>query len=153
MDVYIFDHQKALPFSHATVQAIATQVVSSEGQHYDEVSIHFVDTKEIIDLHQKFFDDPTPTDCISFPLDEPEAAGYKVLGDVFVCPEVAITYAKEHQQNPYEEATLYVVHGLLHLLGYDDIDDTEREKMRDAEARHLKSLKKLGLSLHKPNAL
>ncbi len=147
MDVHVFDDQKSLKLPHAVVQAIASQVVSEEGHQYDEVSIHFVDTKNISELHKQFFDDPTPTDCISFPMDDADSVGYRVLGEVFVCPEVAIEYSEEHGHDPYEETTLYIVHGLLHLLGYDDIEEKDVAKMRAAEQRHLASLKKRGLIL------
>lgn len=147
MDVYVYDQQHALKLPHDAVQALTTQVVSNEGYHYDEVSIHFVDTKTISELHEQYFDDPSPTDCISFPIDDPDAEGYRVLGDVFVCPETAIEYAEKHGCDPYEETALYIVHGLLHLMGYDDVEEEDRKEMRAAEERHLKSLKKLGLKL------
>ena len=147
MDVHVFDDQNSLKLPHSVVQAVATQVVADEGYKYDEVSIHFVDTKEISALHKQFFDDPTPTDCISFPMDDPDEVGYRVLGEVFVCPEVAIEYARENGHNPYEETMLYIVHGLLHLLGYDDIEESDESKMRLAEQRHLSTLKKIGLTL------
>ena len=145
MDVQVFDEQSALKLSTPLIQAIASQVVADEGHTFDEVSIHLVDTPAISDLHDQYFDDPTPTDCISFPLDDSSAVGYRVLGDVFVCPEVAIEYSKAHGLNPFEETILYIVHGLLHLLGYDDIEDSDRAKMRAAEQRHLASLKNSGI--------
>jgi probable rRNA maturation factor len=146
VDVHVFDDQTALKLPSTIVQAIASSVVASEGHTYDEVSIHFVDTQTISELHQHYFNDPAPTDCISFPIDDPSTVGYKVLGDIFVCPEVAVEYSQAHGYNPYEEMTLYIVHGLLHLLGYDDIEDPDRALMRSAEQRHIASLKELGLS-------
>lgn len=147
MDVHVFDDQQSLKLPHAVVQAIANQVVSNEGHQYDEVSIHFVDKDNISELHKQYFDDPTPTDCISFPMDDADAVGYRVLGEVFVCPQTAIEYAKAHGMNPYDETALYIVHGLLHLLGYDDMDEQDESAMRAAEARHLANLKKQGISL------
>lgn len=149
MDVHVFDNQSSLKLSSKTVQAIATQVVAGEDCHYDEVSVYFVDKSEISKLHEQFFNDPTPTDCISFPMDDKDDVGYRVLGDIFVCPQVALEYSEENKVDPFEETTLYIVHGLLHLLGYDDIEKSDIEKMRSAEQRHLSSLKKLGLILQK----
>lgn len=128
------------------------EVISFEGQSCKEISIHFVSKKEICDLHGQYFNDPSPTDCISFPLDEEEDEdnGYRILGDVFVCPEVAIEYAATHQTDPYEETSLYVVHGLLHLLGYDDIEDDDEAEMRAAEKRHFAHLKACDLLLTPP---
>jgi len=139
VDVHIFDQQQDLKISHAKVQDIVRQVLSLEGKNCDEVSIHLVDTPTISTLHERYFGDASITDCISFPIDIPNKKGYCVLGEVFVCPKVAIDYAKEHKCEPYHEMTLYIVHGLLHLLGYDDQGEVEAE-MRAAEARHMKNL-------------
>lgn len=107
---------------------------------FDEASIHFVDTSTICDLHEQFFDDPSPTDCISFPMDDAEEEGYRIMGDVFVCPETADNYVKSNGGHVYHEITLYVIHGLLHLLGYDDIDEEDQRVMRAEEARYLKQV-------------
>lgn len=104
-------------------------VLDFEKAVYQEVSLYFVSAKQISALHQEFFKDPTPTDCISFPIDS------KMLGEIFVCPRVAIQYAKKAQIDPYQEVALYVIHGLLHLLGYDDLTAPERRIMRKKEKK------------------
>ena len=98
-------------------------------------------------LHARFFGDPSLTDCISFPMDSEAQEGYRILGEVFVCPQVARRYAESHKGDPYWETTLYVVHGLLHLMGYDDISEKERSLMRAAEGRQMRHLEKRGLIL------
>ena len=147
MDTYIFNNQKDLSLPEDIVKVIASEVVAFEGVTFDEAAIHFVDEPTICALHKRYFDDPTPTDCISFPMDNATEEGYKVLGEIFVCPKAALTYAEEHKNSPYEETTLYVVHGLLHLMGYDDMNEADRAKMRDAEDRHMRNLKNKGLIL------
>ncbi len=106
-------------------------------------------------MHLDFFNDPTSTDCISFPLSssDPKRTTYSVLGEVFVCPKVAIAYAKEHALDPYEEASRYVIHGILHLLGYDDLQPAEKRKMRAQENRCLKLLSAQGALLKHPQPL
>ena len=64
---------------------------------------------------------------MSFPIDEIH------LGEVFVCPKTAIEYAGEKKLPIYEELSLYVVHGLLHCLGYDDLEPAKRRIMRKKE--------------------
>ena len=98
--------------------------------------IYLVGKKTICRLHKEFFDDPTPTDCISFPLSDSP-----ILGEVFVCPEVAIEYAEKHQIDPLAETALYIIHGLLHLLGYDDTTHQETLKMRRLEKQAMKKLR------------
>lgn len=149
MIIYISNEQKDLKIDEDDVEKLVREVVSFEGLRYDEVSIHFVDTESICSLHNEYFNDPSPTDCISFPMDQDiqEEDPHKVLGDVVVCPETAIKYAKANACDTYEELTLYTVHGLLHLMGYDDIEEQDIQKMREAEDRHMKNLKKLDLCL------
>lgn len=122
------------------VQRIVKEVLRLENTRCDEVSIHFVDEQMISDLHLSYFDDPSVTDCISFPMDFPGTEGYLVLGEVFVCPKVAINYSKRHPSTPFKETTLYIVHGLLHLLGYDDLEEEEEKVMREKEKLHMKNL-------------
>lgn len=146
--VNVSDQQSNLKISVDQVQQIVRQVLAEEGQTCDEVSISFVDTSVISKLHQEFFDDPSPTDCITFPLDGLEdSTPYRILGEVFVCPATAVEYAQKYQKDPFDETTLYLVHGILHLLGYDDLNEEDRKKMRKAEARHMRKLKKLRLHL------
>src|ERR1700722_17053191 len=82
----------------------------------DEVSFYFVSKRKICQLHKEFFNDPTSTDCITFPLDSPdeEKSAYHVLGEAFICPLTALTYAKLHKIDPYEELYRYVIHCILH---------------------------------------
>lgn len=116
---------------------------------WDEVSIHFVTNRKLCKLHEEFFNDPSPTDCISFPIDGDGKSDYRVLGEVFVCPKTAIEYAKKKQKDPYAETTLYVVHGLLHLLGYDDIHPKDRALMRRKERECMEHLRQEDLLLTK----
>ena len=74
-----------------------------------------------------------------------------MLGEVFVCPATAIAYAAEHGNDPHQETSLYIVHGLLHLMGYDDLDDASILLMRQAEERHMNQLQTLGLLLDTKN--
>lgn len=150
MQVFVFDDQPDLSISPSSVEPIVSSVLIGEGRAYDEVGIHFVTTKEICRLHALYFDDPSPTDCISFPLDldiENDPTGCALLGDAFVCPATARDFVAEHGGDVYEETTLYLVHSLLHLLGYDDIDAEDEKRMRQAEARHMEQIKKKGLLL------
>lgn len=126
-----------IPINVESVQRLVQEFARFHNISFDEASICFVDTAAICDLHAKFFNDPSPTDCISFPMDDLEETGYRVLGEVFVCPETAADYVSMHGGNLYEEITLYTIHGLLHLLGYDDIDESEEVLMRAEEARYL----------------
>jgi len=127
------------------IAAIAKEVISFEGRSCDEVIFHFVGNKKMCRLHADFFDDPSPTDCMSFPLDADRSSGYQILGEVFVCPQTAANYIAKNGGYLDEEITLYTVHGLLHLLGYDDLNDKDRLIMRKKEEEHMSNLRKCGI--------
>lgn len=141
MNIYINNDQEDLPINLLKVKLIANAVVALEGVSADELSINFVDTKTISQLHADYFDDPTTTDCISFPFEDNDEE-YCVLGEIFVCPQTAIDYTKEHGGDPQEETALYIIHGILHLIGFDDIEEEDQKEMRRREQLHIANLKK-----------
>ena len=137
MKIHVLQKQTDLKINRLSVKKLVVDFLKFHAISADEVSIFFVNTAEICDLHEEYFNDPSPTDCISFPMDETGEFGYRHLGDIFVCPETAVLYAQKHAGDSYHEMTLYVVHGLLHLLGYDDLKAKDRKVMRTEEARYL----------------
>jgi probable rRNA maturation factor len=101
-----------------------------------ELSILLVDEPTMSAYHEKYMGEPGPTDVLSFPMDElrpPEddedepPAG--MLGDIVLCPAVTDAQAREHGRTAQAEAEYLLVHGLLHLLGYDHADEAERAEM------------------------
>lgn len=148
MQLNVFNKQKDLKISTRSAKKLIQLFLKTENLAPDSVSVYFVKEKEICELHDQFFDDPSPTDCISFPLDFSKDEGIQVLGEVFVCPKTAINYSHLKQLDPYKETTLYLIHGLLHLIGYEDTEPQMKRKMRRAEARHLKIIEKEGQWLH-----
>jgi probable rRNA maturation factor len=147
--VNIFNQQTTLKISLEQVQHAVLEVIRNEGQVCDEVSLYFVDAAAISQLHDQYFNDPSATDCISFPMDsDQDPSSYRILGEAFICTKTALEYAAKHKADPYKETTLYIVHCLLHLMGYDDVNEEDRNLMRRAEKRHMQNLKKLNLQLH-----
>lgn len=129
------DFQKRSP-----VNKLINLLLAFYDVEFEEVTVNFVDIDTISQLHADFFNDSTPTDCITFPIDDG-------VGEIFVCPEVASEYAKENKLDVNEEVTLYVVHGILHLLGYNDIEDEDRLEMRKQEQICISLLKEKALIL------
>lgn len=149
MIINISNQQRVLAISKQHTAKLIETVITGEGQTCHEVSLYFVDIPTICKLHQDFFNDPSPTDCISFPIDEDCSSPYRVLGEVFVCPAIAKKYAKENQTNAFAETALYIIHGLLHLMGYDDLEDPDILLMREAEQRYVNLMKNLHIDLEK----
>jgi probable rRNA maturation factor len=146
--VHVFQEQSDLSISESSITLLVSDFNQFSQALCDEVSIHLVDVTRICELHMQFFNDPSPTDCISFPMDEKPEYGYRIMGDVFVCPAVAKEYVCANGGDVYHEITLYVIHGLLHLQGLDDLSPKDRRKMRAAEAAYLAHVneKKLWIS-------
>jgi len=142
MQIEIFNQQQDLSIDEKSVQNLVRFMLVELKIKCDEICIHFTDKDSISNLHKIYFNDPTPTDCITFPIDETaQDSLYRILGEVFVCPKVAIEYANEHNIDPYLETALYVIHGILHLLGYDDIEEKDRQIMRKKEEWCMNRLK------------
>ena len=82
-------------------------------------------------------DDPTATDVITFPLEEPLEG---ILdGEIVISTDTAIRQAAERNCSALREVYLYVVHGLLHLLGHDDLEAKQAEAMNQLQEAHLES--------------
>lgn len=96
------------------------------------VSLLLTDDAEIAQVHADFLDDPTPTDVISFDLDG--------AAELVVSVETAKRTAKSQGHALRAEVALYVVHGILHVCGFDDIRPRDRVRMRAAERAVLQRL-------------
>ena len=151
MKILVTSCQNALKIPSRKVQRLVKAFLDWKRVDTQELSVHFVDKRSIGHLHKKYFQDPTPTDCISFPIDCPgkDRSGYSILGEIFVCPEIAIDYVQKEGGDPYREISLYIIHGLLHLLGYDDQDLKNRSLMFAEQTSAMLYLEKNGSLLHK----
>ena len=102
-----------------------------------ELSILLVDPDTMSAYHEKYMDEPGPTDVLSFPMDElrapepDEEPPLGLLGDIVLCPEVTAAQAAESNRTPEEEADYLLIHGLLHLLGHDHAEPGEKKVMFD----------------------
>lgn len=100
-----------------------------------ELSVLLVDEGTMSAYHEKYLGEPGPTDVLSFPMDElrpptdDEDPPVGLLGDIVLCPAVTDRQAREHHRSPRAEAEYLLVHGLLHLLGFDHGDDEDKAAM------------------------
>ncbi len=102
-----------------------------------ELSVSFLTDPALAKLHADYLDDPTTTDVITFEGDE--SIGH--AGDICVSVDTALAYSKKHDVPFAEELARYVIHGWLHLAGYDDLQPRKKRRMRAAEDRALKLLR------------
>jgi probable rRNA maturation factor len=123
--VLVSDRQES-PLDVDGLVDLARRTLLAEGLAEGELSLSFVDEAEIEDLHVRYLHEPGPTDVLSFPLDGEDERGVRVLGDVVIAPAVA---ARNNPADPAAELRLLVVHGVLHLLGYDHEEEDEKAQM------------------------
>lgn len=100
-----------------------------------DLAVLLVDEAAMTALHIRFMDEPGPTDVLSFPMDElrPGKAGEEapagLLGDIVLCPEVAVKQGEAAGHGMLAELELLTVHGFLHLLGYDHAEEADKQEM------------------------
>lgn len=130
--------RRALAAAVATLDAQAPRFAG--GCPPGELSLVFLTDPALARLHGEFMADPTPTDVITF-------AGAPALGqagEICVSADTAAAYARRHRTAFDRELLLYVVHGWLHLAGYDDLRPDLKRRMRAAEGRALRLLAAVG---------
>lgn len=100
-----------------------------------ELAIQFVDEEAMELLHIQWMDEPGPTDVLSFPMDElrpgseGEVSPEGLLGDIVLCPQVAVRQAETAGHETMNEILLLTTHGILHLLGFDHAEPDEEKEM------------------------
>lgn len=98
-----------------------------------ELSVAFVNDKTIAEVHQSFMNDPSATDVITFPADPK----MDFAGEIIVSVDHALEQSKALNEPFSRELSLYLIHGWLHLAGYDDHSKSDRIAMRAAEKKAL----------------
>ncbi|HZA04728.1 MAG TPA: rRNA maturation RNase YbeY [Propionibacteriaceae bacterium] len=130
------NNESGLPADGAGLVRLATFALDQLRIHpLAELSVVLVDEETMSAYHQKYMGEPGATDVLSFPMDElrppndDEEPPAGLLGDIVLCPAVTARQAREHGRTPEAEAEYLLVHGLLHLLGFDHAEPEERAEM------------------------
>jgi probable rRNA maturation factor len=122
----LLSDRQDVPVDSASLTALAQACLAAEGRPNVELSVSFVDEDEMADLHVRYLDEEGPTDVLSFEQDWHDSG---MLGDVVICPAYAARTAPGAHADTDRELRLLLVHGILHLLGYDHEADDERAVM------------------------
>ena len=138
----IIDVQQAFEGDEAILSAIpspselelwANAVLKYEGLAEQEVTIRFTDEAESQSLNHEYRGKDKPTNVLSFPFEAPPGIEINLLGDLVICAPVISREAEEQHKDVSNHYAHMTVHGLLHLMGYDHIDDAEAEVMESKE--------------------
>ncbi len=105
-----------------------------------ELSVLIVDSAEMTSLNHQFRQQNKPTNVLSFPTDLPDGVTIPLLGDIAICAQVVEQEAREQGKTSTAHWAHMLVHGTLHLLGYDHIDDSEAEQMEAMETAIITAL-------------
>ena len=124
------------------VREAACKVLETEGCEGDyEISVSFVTNNEIKELNRDYRNVDSVTDVLSFPMDDEEdPEGVVMLGDVILSTEKIKEQAEEYGHSLRREMTYLTVHSVLHLLGYDHMEEDEKSEMRGREKEVMKEL-------------
>ena len=157
-EVEIDDSQKILKVDHDRLADVVRSVLAAEKCVSASISLAIVDNDTIHDLNARYLQHDFPTDVLSFLLEEevdpaslpipkgsPRGQGKRLEGEIIFSAEMAKQMAAKYRWQPLDELTLYVVHGLLHLCGYDDVSRKDETLMRKRECEVLADW---GLSPH-----
>jgi len=130
------NNESGVAVDEAALQRVATYALDQLHVHPDaELAILIVDEAAMEQLHLQWMDEPGPTDVLSFPMDELRPGTDEfvtppgLLGDIVLCPQVAIAQAETAGHSPIEEMLMLTTHGLLHLLGFDHAEPAEEKEM------------------------
>ncbi len=105
-------------------------ILAEHGPERCEISLTVVDDAAMHRLNRQYLQHDYPTDVLSFPLEQDDG---RLEGEVIVNADMACRAAAQYGWSAENELLLYVIHGLLHLVGFDDHDDLDRKSMRDQE--------------------
>ncbi|RQP11326.1 MAG: rRNA maturation RNase YbeY [Microbacteriaceae bacterium] len=130
------NNESGVEVDEAGLVRLATYALDFLHVHPDaDLAIVLVDEAAMEQLHVQWMDEPGPTDVLSFPMDElrpgteEEITPAGLLGDIVLCPQVAIEQARSAGHSTQDELNLLTAHGILHLLGFDHAEPDEEREM------------------------
>jgi probable rRNA maturation factor len=144
MEILIKNQQKIIKLNQKKIEGIIKKVLQYlKVDEETEISVLFTDDKFIRSLNNKYRGIDKPTDVLSFSLQEgaiksPEVESDKLLGDIIISAETAQRQADNLNHSLEKELRVLLIHGLLHLTGYDHKKDKDYKSMREKESEILK---------------
>jgi probable rRNA maturation factor len=136
--IKIANQQEIVPIDFDAIRRVGQTVLAGENVPDARITVAFVDNPTIHRLNKQFLNHDEPTDVLSFPQSGPNAK--ELEGELAIGVEVARAQAEERGHVVDAELALYVIHGILHLCGYDDHDEEDVREMRSRERRYLREL-------------
>jgi len=139
MNIVITNRQRTKKINTRLLKQIASELFAELKIAEADLGCALVSAKEMATVNWQFLQHEGATDVITF---DHESTRTKLHGELFICVDVAMAQAKEFKSSWQSELVRYVVHGVLHLLGYDDLKPELRRKMKREENRLVRRLAK-----------
>lgn len=144
MKIYIDNRQTQVNIDeriYEVIEQVVKECLILEDKALDyEISISFVDDKEIKHLNKEYRDIDSPTDVLSFPLEDDIIVLAPLLGDIVISAERALDQSKAYGHSFIREIAYLTAHSMFHLLGYDHVEEEEKVLMRNKEKEIMKRL-------------
>lgn len=144
MEIYYDDRQDDIKITDEIknlIEKSIAAVLKVEGLDENvEVSVSFVGDEEIRDLNRDYRGVDKSTDVLSFPMDDEFIIVSRILGDVIINTKRVMEQAEELGHSEERELSYLTVHSILHLLGYDHMEDEDKKEMREREKLAMKEL-------------
>ncbi|WP_420807403.1 rRNA maturation RNase YbeY [Candidatus Chlamydia corallus] len=144
--VHVSNEQTGISINLVSVEKLVLTLLSHLQVVTNEIFVYFLEDKALAKLHDEVFGDPYLTDTITLPIDAVGSAAYPhVLGEAFINPQAALRFLENTlptHEEIYEEISRYLIHSILHMLGYNDSTSEEKRKMRVKENQILCMLRK-----------
>lgn len=139
--IEILNNHPNIQIKEKPARELVSHLLKDEQLPAQEINVILVDDGYLKELHRHFLDDDTCTDVITFNLSEPHTV--EAEGEIYISADRAAIYAREFKVPFREEIGRLIIHGMLHLKGYDDQTDDERERMREKEDFYLQKYREL----------
>jgi len=137
VDVEVTNVSGKPALSRRVVEKMVRAVLRGEAVRRGHLAALFVDRRTIQDLNARFLRRRRPTDVLTFPLSEDAS---RLEGEIYVCVDVAREQARRYHVSIRQELARLLIHGVLHLLGYDDRTAAQRKIMQAREDRYLEKI-------------
>jgi len=145
VSITISNRQQIRRINTRLFRRIIATVLAETGVTQCELCFHLVDAPKMARINEQYLQHAGSTDVITFDHVEPVSANLNstgLFGEIFICLDDAVCQSKEFETSWQSELVRYAVHGILHLLGHDDLKSTARRKMKLEENRLVRLLAK-----------
>lgn len=142
MEVFLDNRQSEITIEEDILDILnlvvdkSLEVLEMKGDY--EISISFVNNEEIRELNRDYRGVDSETDVLSFPMDDDMIVPIPLLGDIIISVEKALEQSKHYGHSLNREIAYLTAHSMLHLCGYDHMQDDEKKLMRDKEKEIMK---------------